>query len=217
MTSKVEICNLALGNIRAASINAIDESSVEAQVCKARYDLALKFMLRDFPWRFSHKVQALALESMTPNEWDYAYTYPTDCLRAKYILPTNQHMSTRTAYYHLDLPHVKEQIGPVQFEVGFNDTSSRKVILTDQDEAYLAYTAYQTDTTNFDPLFIEALGWYLASLIAVPIVGIERGKDLRDNALQAYGMTLPYAQEADANEGTINPSHQESPTITERL
>ena len=37
MTSVVDICNLALSNIRAGSINNIDEVSLQAQQCKLKY------------------------------------------------------------------------------------------------------------------------------------------------------------------------------------
>lgn len=217
MTSKVEICNLALGNIRAASINSLDESSVEAQVCKQRYTLALETLLRAHPWRFSTRVEPLALEDWTPSEWNYAYTYPTSCLKALYLLPDKRVLSNRTAYYHLDLPEMRKVLGPVQYEVGFNSDSNRKVILTDQEGAYLAYTSKQVDPNAFDPVFVEALSWYLASSIAIPIVGSETGRELRSDALKVYTNILGSAKASDALEGTVNSSNVESPTITSRM
>ena len=39
MASEVEICNLALSNIRAGSINSLTEGSLQAQICKLKYPI----------------------------------------------------------------------------------------------------------------------------------------------------------------------------------
>lgn len=216
MASSIDICNLALGNIRAGSINSLDEASLEAQVCKQRYQLAVDFVLRDFPWRFAHKTQALALLDTTHPEWTYVYAYPSDCLRAKYILPASDVINDRTVYYHLEDFGLDQRYRKVTFEVGMDPDGSGRVILTNKEEAYLAYTAKQTDTTVFTADFVEALSWYLAAFIAIPLVGPETGRKLREDSLKLYEMTIKTAAANDANESLLTYPMLESETIRVR-
>ena len=39
MASEIDICNLALGHIRAGTINSLDEGSVQAKQCKLKYPI----------------------------------------------------------------------------------------------------------------------------------------------------------------------------------
>jgi len=216
MANKVEICNLALGNIRAGSINALTENSLEAQVCNQRFDLAVEFLLREYPWRFATTSTALSLLTDSPLEWAYAYDYPTDCLRALYVMPQLSVGTDRTIAYHFeDWETDHRQAHRAPWQLGQGDDGGR-VILTNQAEAYLVYIATQTDASRFDPHFVEALSWYLASLIAVPIIGAETGRKLRAESLEIYKEILPAATARDANESYGVARVPESPTILER-
>ena len=81
MASEVEICNLALSNIRAGSINSLNEGSVQAQLCKLKYPILRDRCLREIPWQFNHKIRALAPVTTDIFNWGYAYSYPVDCLK----------------------------------------------------------------------------------------------------------------------------------------
>lgn len=217
MASSIDIANLALGNIRAQSINAFDEASIEAQVCDQRYDLARQFVLRDNPWRFANKIAALALVDETAAEWSYVYDYPTDCLAARHIVGEYGLSYERTAYYRseVDYDYLSRFRTRIPFEVAQQSDGSR-AILCDLEDAYLAYTADVTDTTQFQADFIEALAWYLAAQIAVPIVGSNEGRELRKDALQMYSQLTNAARANDANEAWNTYAVPESPTITAR-
>ena len=81
MASDVEICNIALSNIRAGSINSLDENSLQAQQCKLKYALLRDRMLTEVPWTFNRKIRALSVLTTEIFNWAYAYQYPTDCLK----------------------------------------------------------------------------------------------------------------------------------------
>jgi hypothetical protein len=204
MPNKVEIANLALGNIRAASILNFSESSLEAQTINARYDIARRYVLRAFPWNFCNKIEALAETAETIIKYTYVYTYPADCLRANSLVPNFLLGTDRTAYlrFYYDYPmdrrveDLNSQFQP--FEIGnINDT---KVIMTDLSEAYLQYTSDVIDTTLFDENFVEALSWYLAAQCAIPVVGAEKGREMRADALRIYNTFINEAQVINANE-----------------
>ena len=216
-SSVIEICNMALGNIRSTSINSLTESSLEAQACNLRYDQARRFMLRDHDWNFAHRVTALSLLTEEPVEWQYMYDMPNEAVRIKYLAPSAITSSSRTALYRMGVDYYDDTRTPrsIPFEMGLSE-AGRKVVLTDLNEAYAAYTYDLTDSSIFDPQFVEALSWYLAALIAVPVAGAERGRDLRGEALALYSETLPAAQASDAREGYFNRASIESPTIEAR-
>jgi hypothetical protein len=60
MASEVDICNLALGHIRAGSIGSLNDSSQPAKLCKNLYPILRDRCLRELPWHFNRKVKALS-------------------------------------------------------------------------------------------------------------------------------------------------------------
>ena len=81
MASVIEICNRALSNIgNNRSINSLNEASKEAGQCSLYYE-SIRDAVADFDWNFATKTVALADTNNPPLDWDYAYTYPTDCLK----------------------------------------------------------------------------------------------------------------------------------------
>src|SRR5690606_16046901 len=94
-----------------------------------------------------------ALMPVSTVNWLYTYQYPTDCLRAMYLTyPGNRRPD--------------EKVQP-QFKVAYGDGG--QVILADVEAAQLAYVVRVEDTGRFPPLFVEALAWKLAAVIAMSI------------------------------------------------
>lgn len=178
---------MALGNIRAQRIQSLDDANAipEAPACKLRYPQARDFVLSDVPWNFAGKIAVLALLTWEPDEWLYAYTWPDDCLTPRYIVPPGKE---------------RYQADRIEYESAVSSTGTR-VILTNLAEASLKYTFRQTNPNRFSAHFIEALSWYLAAVIAIPVVGSEKGRLLRDDALSMYQATIGAGISADATEG----------------
>ena len=59
------------------------------------------------------------------------------------------------------------------FEIGLKSDNSGKLILTDEANAILKYTAKVTAPTVFDPLFVSALSLSIAAKVAVPLTNKE--------------------------------------------
>ena len=183
MTSKVEICNLALANIEAeALISSLDApyENEEARYSALYYDKQRQAVLRKHPWNFATLYVTLAEIGTAPPGWTYQYQYPTDCLNAVEIVKT-----ARTD-------------PKIEFDI-ISDGASGKYILTDREDAALKYTTDITDPNVFDEMFINALAWDLALHLAGPITGSDTKKQ---TAATMFRNMIAIAEAADSGEGT---------------
>lgn len=184
MTSVVSICNLALTNIGAKSINDLAEASTEARACKQFYEITRDMMLQAYPWRFAGKTQALAeLANNKPGAWQYAYKRPGDCLKVRWIRP---------AYSDTDPSPLT-----LQDEVTTPYEIEGETIYCGLSPAFLRYTFKLVDPSKYPPMFVEALAWNLAVRLAMPIT---RDPNIRKEAFQLAMASAASAQAADANE-----------------
>ncbi len=163
MTSAVQICNMALGYLHhGIRIAALDEGSNEADQCSLYYDPALRHALRAAPWSFARRYEQLADLGASPSPaWLKAYAYPADALLVRAILP------------------VVRGTPPNRFEVASTAAAGR-VILCDVEPATAEFTAYVSDPTRFDPSFVSAFAWHLASEMAIVLTGSAPLKQLAD-------------------------------------
>lgn len=213
----VEIANLALGNVRARSIQTFDESSLEAQVVNARYDLARQWVTQEIMPNFAKKTVPLGLTALEDNRWIYVYDYPADCLKLQYILPNWVFGEERTVYlrfgYEYPMDKRIELIREHAEEFEVEQKNGQRVVLTNIDEAYANYIRDEEDTTLFDQQFIEALSWWLSAQIAVPIAGAEKGREMRRDALNIYAQMVREAKERTGNERKVMPEGRSQITI----
>lgn len=79
------------------------------------------------------------------------------------------------------------------------------IILTNQDSALLRYTVRVTNPTLFSPLFRTALGYYLASMLAGPIVKGDAGAALATAMIQQMERVFVKATVSDSNQRWIKP------------
>lgn len=179
MSSEVTICNLALSHLGAATINSLDDLTKEGRACKLHYAAARDFVLRDHPWNFATRREYLALLAEDPPVgWSYAYAYPSDCHQARRIWQETQ------------------QLKPTPFEVmrGANG----RVIATNEGGAVLEYTAKITDPSQFDAMFINALSYYLATELAMPIT---KSPQVGQTMMSIYMARVDQAAASDGREG----------------
>ena len=195
MATEVEICNMAMARIGVSSfISSLNEATNEARVCKLFFEPMRDFALRDGLWNFARKQQALADAGAPPEQWAFKYILPDDCLKARFILMPGSPVLPGT--YEVPGQTVFVTDTRVRYELG-ND-AGQKVLYTNQPEAVLVYTARVTDTTLFDPAFVSALSYLIASEIAMPLsVQPNVAKQARD----AYQLTISTAAAHSMNEG----------------
>jgi hypothetical protein len=193
---------MSLASVRGKSINSLTENSIEAQQCKLHFDIARKFILRDSDWQFARKSVALQLLTTVPLRWAYAYKYPGDCLNLKMV--TADYSS-----FNAPIGRIFEASGPTcdffkpEFNLPFeiqSGTGDGPIIATDQIDAFGVYVKDETVVERFDPLLVTAFVHYLASLVAVPIMGGDFGMKMRNDALQLYSAAISSAVAGNMNE-----------------
>lgn len=215
MASEVEICNLALSNIRAGSINSFTEASLQAQQCKLKYPFLRDMLLRDVPWSFAHKVDTLAVLTDDLFNWVYSYQYPSDCLYINRLILNYEAFGDTgdgvTRSRHIEEIYTPDLDKQVKYEL--QNVDGNRVIAANEPELKISYRKKVTDPNLFDSLFIQAFVQLLTSELAIPIVGAEVGRQLRADAYQLYQGYILEATAATMNESYIEPRDSDFITI----
>lgn len=153
-----DICNMALNHIGREQIASLHEETEAARTCKIHYDMQRKVLLRAYTWGFAMKTAKLALIDTTVPGWKYVYAYPNDCVMARKIFNENN------TWFVLQ----KNFDGNVD-QVLLNDNT--KALVCNHADAFLQYTFDAKDVELYTEDFAQALSYYLAGAIAVPLTG----------------------------------------------
>jgi len=215
-----QIANLALSAIGTRStIASLSEDSTEAATVQLWYTQTRDALLRKFPWNWARRQVVLAVykaaagtpENPTgalpipPLPWRYSYSWPADCLDARYILPVlvrngSQISPPLTTGQTSFVP--PQRTSPIKFIVGGdrdNQNNPIKVILTNQPIAHLVYTGYVNDPNVWDQNFIDAMIGRLAQRISFALSG---DKTLTQIAIKAGAQAEADAEAENGNETT---------------
>jgi len=173
MASVTDILNLALVKLgEEETITSPTENSKRARLANFIYPMMRDAVLRDGLWNFAQKRAVLAQDSETP-AFDYLYQYqlPADCIKV----------------YTIN-----------KFQDDF--IVEGKKLLTNANAVNLIYIFKETETGNFDPLFVDALSTRIALELALPI----QNNTAQLARLQAsYKESLRSAKYSDAVEGSV--------------
>ena len=216
MATEVEICNLALSNIRSQGINSLTEGSLQAQQCALKYPILRDFLLSDMEWNFSQSIAPLAPLTIEVFGWSNVYQYPTDCLyNDRLILNYSANsadvggMISRPRY--ADDPYLPDLAAQVQYKV--MNIDGQRVIVSNDAGLRASYRKRVSDTSVYSSQFVLALSWLLASDIAIPIVGGELGRALRKESLEIYSAYKDAAAVNDMNEEYSPPIESDFITV----
>lgn len=227
MATEVDICNLALAHLgNAATVASINppEGSAEADHCARFYPLARDTLLEMHAWGFALKRVALAQVTNTASEWLYAYSTPNDAVNLLDVLPPS---ATDDINAQVPFPSDSYGLSAIQVfnpvTIGYTpqpysseiDANGNQIILTNQEQAVLRYTALITDTSLFSPLFTMTLSWHLAAMLAGPVLKGESGISETERATKMMAVMLSQAKNSDANQRRVNP-HVATPWIAGR-
>lgn len=217
MASEVEVCNLALSNIRGGSINSLNEPSIQAQICKLKYPLMRDFLLTDFPWQFANGLKPLTLLTTELFNWAFAWQYPADCQQINRLVGSFEELGTdsgtavisqsRQRLLDSQLRTIDELRRQIPYEI-FNVDGNR-VIGTNEPDLRIDYRIEITDPNLFSPAFIIALSYLLAAEVAIPIIGAEMGRTLRSDSIALYRAYLASGMANDMNEQYHPPGDSE--------
>lgn len=227
MATEVDICNLALAHLgNAATVASINppEGSAEADHCARFYPLARDTLLEMHAWGFALKRVALAQVANAASEWLYAYAAPNDAVNLLEVLPPD---ATDDINAQVPFPSDSYGLSAIQVynpvTIGYTtqpysseiDANGNQIILTNQEQAVLRYTALITDTSLFSPLFTMTLSWHLAAMLAGPVLKGESGISETERATKMMAAMLSQAKNSDANQRRVTP-HVATPWIAGR-
>jgi len=212
--SEVSICNVALSYIRAGGINALTESSTQAQQCTLHYPLTRDQALVAAPWGFAHRIKTLALRADTLFNWAYLYEYPSDCMHVNKLILNFATVTQGTGAYR---PRSIEDIyaSDLDREVPYQvyNVNGSKVIAANHPDLRIDYQLNITDTTLFDVDTSEAISRLLASKLAVPLVGGKLGSEYEDKQFKRYSQIVAGAIANNMNERFIEQPDSEFITV----
>lgn len=225
--SQVDIGNRSLLGIGAqATISSISPSdgSTEADAIAILFSPTFEALARTAYWNCLRKQATLTLLQaaqgtpenpngttlpLPPTPWLYAYTYPSDCLAFRFIVPSLPSTGVggiplttinNAAGINLPTPSIPFVIAYGQDDLG----NPQIVVLTNQSEAQGVYTVNQQNPNFWDPLFqqamVNALGAFLVPALSLSI-------PLLDRAVAAAERLIGQARAADGNEGVTVMDH----------
>lgn len=155
-----DICNMALNHIGRETIADLNEDTEAARTCKIHYDLQRRVLLRSYTWGFAMKTVKLALINTKIPGWKYVYAYPNDCVMARKIFNEDNTWSVLEKNFK----------GNVD-QVILNDNT--KALVCNYPDAFLQYIYDVKDAALFTDDFAQALSYYLAGAICVPLTGAQ--------------------------------------------
>jgi len=221
MASAVDIANLALSHLGdTATVASLDppEGSAQAEHCATFYPISRDSLLEMHTWSFALRRIALAQVANPWDQWQYAYTIPSDCMTAISILSSEATADYNGSFnvfgqFSSDFPScgISNAVNstaytPQPFTVE-TDAAGAKVLYTNQESALLRYKAQVTDTNLFSQLFIMTLSWHLASMLAGPIIKGDQGAAEAKRCQQMMAVFLGQARSIDAEQRNIHVEH----------
>lgn len=198
LVTAVDVCNMALGLIgNKAKVTAISpvDGSAESTHCARYYPIALRSLLEMHNWSFAQRKIELTVVNADPDDtddpaWCYRYQIPDDWVKTISILADE-------AEDNYLIAGVKQ---PQDCEIKYSETDEEQRLYTDTEDAWLRYTFYEDDPNQWSQLFIQALAWHLAAMLAGPIIKGAEGHTEAQRCLQRMGQYLAEAKGKDSNE-----------------
>lgn len=165
IVSKMGICNLAMGWLRANLITNFDtDTSVEAKLCRANYDRLREAVLEAKEWRFATRRLALTPSATPPvYGWTHKFSLPPDCIR---VLSVSGSAAASNNKMDNNIDWEREE------DFVFANTAV----------VYIRYTSNIDIPTKFSPGFVQTFATLIAAELAVPLTGSAKKQEKFENA-----------------------------------
>lgn len=222
--SNVSLCNRALLQIGSkVQISSLTEGSTQSDACNTLFTPTFEQLARSAWWNCLQKQGTLSLlkaaastpenpsgnPPFPPSPWLYEYAYPSDCLKARAIVPSYPSAGTGVSVYALNnaAPIWLRGMGQIPFKVAYDTDSVGNpltVILTNQSQAQLMYTTDQPNPviwdSQFQAAFVAALGAFLVPPLTMNIPQLQL-------QIGAAERAIADARASDGNEGSNTQDH----------
>ncbi len=230
MSDELNVANRALLSVGArAQISSLNPSdgSVEADAISTLWQSTFEQLARTAPWNCLTKQVTLSLIQAAqgtpenpdgsaypspPTPWLYAYSYPSDCLDFRYIVPSypaNEGGSVPPTSINNAAGTTLPTGGQIPFSVttlygSNNQPLTGLVILTNQDQAQGVYVVNNPNPQSWDSLFQQAM---VASLGAFLVPALSLNISLMDRCVNQAKEAIKIARARDGNEGVTTMDH----------
>lgn len=228
MTSKLDIANrslLAVGARSQISSLSPSDGSVEADTITTLWQPTFEQLGRAAQWNCLTKQATLSLlqaasgtpenpdgtsYDQPPTPWLYAYSYPSDCLAVRYIIPSlpiNETGTTPATTINNAAGIWIPTGGQIPFQVMTEYTANNSpylVILTNQSQAQISYTVNESNPAVWDSLFQAAM---VASLGAFLVPALSLDMNLMTLCIRQAEGSIKQARASDGNEGVTTMDH----------
>lgn len=169
--SQLSICNNALSLLKTGlQLTSFASDQTQAgKACRQFYVLARDEAFGDYPWNFCTMTAALANPIENPTtKWSFSYTYPSDCLMLRRIIPIvqtantdpNSTIASNALFLGTSSPKQDSAQSLIQFEI------QAGLVYTDAENAVAEYTYRNTDETTWPAKFVMGFSMLLASYLA---------------------------------------------------
>lgn len=224
------------------TIGDLEEGTKPAQVLLRAYGQCLRQLLRGANWDFARKTAPLTLladasgqtanvGSLVPVPWLYEYSYPTDCMKVRFVPWNGPGLVSAPPAANIQIPATPlttgqgqqpltgQRLRPARFTIATDynypppqgqitwevqgvSPEGRTVVLTNVKQALCVYTALMLYPSVWDVLFRAALVAYLASEVALPLSKDKKfAMTLRAQLIATVKQKLTEARLVDGNEG----------------
>lgn len=220
----LSIVNRSLLSIGSQSqVSNLNEGSTQANACSTLFTPTFQNLARAAHWNCLRQQTVLSLLAaakgtpenvdgttlpLPPYPWLYSYALPSDCLQARFLVPSAPSVSGGTpmgpafigaATY---LPP-----GGIPFHVAYGtdvNNNPLQIILTNQTQAQLVYTVDQPNPQIWDSSFQSAM---VASLAAYLVPALSLNITLMQIQIKVAETIIMQARVRDADEGSNSQDH----------
>lgn len=190
LSTEAELCNISLGLIGVSiRIQSLSDNEATARACKDNYSQARDLALESFEWTFAEQTAVLALSTEVRTGWTYTYALPGNCMVPRRIDDGSGNRSERA-------------VDKTPFRTMLNDAGNGMLLVTDQQNAVLVYTASVAITALFSAHFTECVAHLLAAKLANVV---KKDPKLGLSMMQSADFLLKRAGAFDRNVGQLDP------------
>lgn len=186
--SRLELCNLALAELKAHSITSLDEGSLEARECGRQYPQVVSELLEG-PHQWSYALVRASLPSIAnprPGEWAYAYALPVNYAAATRLVPDLAALGLSIPVPLPGEPYA-ETWAFGQDVINMPYIIEGSILYTNTSPAILEYVVNDVSELPVSSRLARAITLELAGRLAVPVKGnAELKKELLAQAERAW-------------------------------
>lgn len=169
---KVSICNAALDELPAETIQSIDDvDSVGARACKRHYQNVLSDLLAE--WDFEPAIRRVAMAETANDrdyEWGHAYVKPPSFASLIRVLPYRAALDPTSVVVLPGQRLAQPAWGYFPENVGVRFAIAGNKVYTHEPSAVLEFVTAEPDLGQMSQLFLRAVELELAARICMPVI-----------------------------------------------